>query len=258
LAELLASEEEGPLAVERLAAALGIIEKPTPSEEIFWAVRILLETLARARPLIVVVEDVHWAEATFLDLLEYLLGFATGPLLLVCSARTDLFELRPDWSRPRPHATTLLLEPLAEADSELLVDRLLAGAGLPERLRGGIVETAEGNPLFLEQMLALARESGDGEIALPPTIQALLAERLDRLQPGERLIAEAASVEGRLFHRGTVAALLSEADRDLLASGLVALVRKELVRPDRSEFPGDDGFRTRSCSSARRPFGMAS
>jgi class 3 adenylate cyclase/tetratricopeptide (TPR) repeat protein len=242
LNELLGEEDEGPLAVQRLAAALGLVETPTPSEEIFWAVRILFERLARKHPLIAVVDDIHWAEPTFLDMLEYLAGFARGQILLICNARPDLFDSRPDWSRPRPSATTLVLERLNENDSKTLVDELLAGSTHAEALGRRIVETAEGNPLFIEQMLALARESKD-EIAIPPTIQALLAERLDRLPPSERAIAEAASVEGRLFHRGTVAALLPDAERDLLAGGLVALVRKELARPDRSEFPGDDGFR---------------
>jgi tetratricopeptide (TPR) repeat protein len=243
LEELLATEEEGSLAVERLAAALGLVDTPAPSEEIFWAVRILFEKLARERPLIVVLDDVHWAEATFLDLVEYLIGFAAGPLLLLAGARPDLLERRPEWTQPRPQATTLMLQTLSEDDAELLVDGLLPAAGLDERLRRQIMQRAEGNPLFLEQMLALARDDPYGDIAIPATIQALLAERLDRLPPAERAIAEAASVEGRLFHRGTVAALLPSADRDLLAAGLIALVRKELVRPDRSEFPGDDGFR---------------
>jgi tetratricopeptide (TPR) repeat protein len=242
LDELLAEEDEGPLAVERLAAALGLVETPTQSEEIFWAVRVLFEKLARERPLVAVVDDIHWAEPTLLDMLEYLAGFASGPIFLICNARPDLFESRPDWSRPRPSATTLVLEPLDENDSKTLVDQLLAGSAHAEALGSRIVETAEGNPLFIEQMLALARESKD-EIAIPPTIQALLAERLDRLPPSERAIAEAASVEGRLFHRGTVAALLPDTERNLLAGGLVALVRKEFARPDRSEFPGDDGFR---------------
>jgi tetratricopeptide (TPR) repeat protein len=248
LEALLASEkeeegEEALLVVERLAAALGLSDAPAPSEEIFWAARIFLERIARERPLVVVLDDVHWAEATLLDLIEYLLGFASGPLVLVCSARPDLFDTRPDWSRPRPRARTVVLEPLPAADAELLVERLPAGAALPERLRGRILETAEGNPLFIEQMLALVREGGNGELAVPPTVQALLAERLDRLPRGERAIAEVGSVEGRLFHRGTVAAVLSEGDRDLLGAGLVALVRKDLIRADRSEFPGDDGFR---------------
>jgi class 3 adenylate cyclase/tetratricopeptide (TPR) repeat protein len=242
LNELLAEEDEGPLAVERLGAALGLVETPTPSEEIFWAVRVLFEKLARKRPLVAIVDDIHWAEPTLLDMLEYLAGFARGPIFLICNARPDLFDSRPDWSRPRPRATTLVLEPLDESESKTLVDELLAGTARAEALGSRIVETAEGNPLFIEQMLALARESKD-EIGIPPTIQALLAERLDRLPPGERAIAEAASVEGRLFHRGTVAALLPDTERDLLAGGLIALVRKELARPDRSEFPGDDGFR---------------
>jgi class 3 adenylate cyclase len=243
LEQLLATEEEGPLAVERIAAALGLSGTPTPSEEIFWAVRILFEKLVRERPLVVLLEDVHWAEATFLDLVEYLLGFATGPLLLLAAARPDLLERRPEWSQPRERTTTLLLQALGEEDADLLIDSLRPETGLDADLRRRIMQTAEGNPLFLEQMLALAREDPEGEITIPPTIQALLAERLDRLPPAERAIAEAASVEGRLFHRGTVSALLPKAERELLAAGLLALVRKDLVRPDRSEFPGDDGFR---------------
>jgi class 3 adenylate cyclase/tetratricopeptide (TPR) repeat protein len=243
LEALLASEEDGLLVVERLAAALGLSDTSTPSEEIFWAVRMFFERLARDGPLVLVLDDVHWAEPTFLDLVECLLGFVSGPLLLVCGARPDLFDTRADWWRPRPRSTTLVLEPLLEGDSELLVTRLLASAALPVEVRGRIVEAAEGNPLFLEQMLAHARESGNGELAVPPTIQALLAARLDRLPPAERAIAEVGAVEGRLFHRGTVATLLSEDERNHLASDLVGLVRKELIRPDRSEFPGDDGFR---------------
>jgi hypothetical protein len=147
LDELLTGEDEGLLAVERLAAALGLVETPTPSEEIFWAVRVLFEKLARERPLIAVVDDIHWAEPTLLDMLEYLVGFATGPIFLICNARPDLFDSRPDWSRPRPSATTLVLEPLAENDSKTLVDQLLAGRPRAEALCRRIVETAEGNPL---------------------------------------------------------------------------------------------------------------
>jgi predicted ATPase len=247
LDELLAFEEEGLLARQRLATALGLSETPTPSEEIFWAVRFLFEKLARERPLVVVLDDVHWAEPTFLDLVEYVVGFAAGPLLLVCSARPDLFDIRPDWSRPRLRATTLVLEPLAETDSEMLVGGLLAGAGLPEGVRRQIVETAEGNPLFLEQMLAFACESDTGEVAVPPTIQALLAARLDRLPPGERAISESASVEGRLFHRGTVAALLPEAHVNSSALASSRSCAKNLSGPIAPSFPVTMAFASRIC-----------
>ena len=117
-------------------------------------------------------------------------------------------------------------------------------ATCPSRVRRRIVETAEGNPLFVEQMLAMLADDPDAaDDAVPPTIQALLAARIDRLEPEERAVVQRASVEGRLFHRGAVAELLRQRDGDGLGGDLLALVRKEFVRPDRSLFPGDDGFR---------------
>src|SRR5204862_2979264 len=106
-----------------------------------------------------------------------------------------------------------------------------------------IVQVAEGNPLFLEEMFALVRDSGDAAVEVPPTIQALLAARLDQLDPAERLVLERGSVEGRTFHRGAVAAL-SQGDGSV-DQRLLALVRKELVRPDRAQLTGDDAYRFR-------------
>src|SRR5207245_5131611 len=132
------------------------------------------------------------------------------------------------------------LEPLAEEETERLVEEL---RDVPEETKARIVEAAEGKPLFVEQLLAMQAEAGDGELEIPPTIQALLAARIDRLEPEERAVLERASVEGRMFHRGAVADLLPETARARVGGHLMTLVRKEFIRPDRTLFPGDDGFR---------------
>jgi class 3 adenylate cyclase/tetratricopeptide (TPR) repeat protein len=242
--ELLRDEEDADLIAVRIAAATGQVESAGTAEETFWAVRKLFEALARNRALIVVLDDVQWAEPTFLDLVEYLVAFSSGaPILLVCVARAELLDTRPAWTASRPNVTSLLLEPLAERDTSELVERLPEGQDLSRDVRDRILAAAEGNPLFVEQMLALQAERGDGELDVPPTIQALLASRIDRLEPDERVLIERASVEGRLFHRDAVAQLAPEHVRPTVATHLLALVRKELIRPDRAEFAGDDGFR---------------
>jgi class 3 adenylate cyclase/tetratricopeptide (TPR) repeat protein len=232
--------DDGELVGERVAGAVGLGETTARTEEIFWAVRRLFESLADKRPLLVVLDDVHWAEPTFLDLVEYLLAFARGPIFLVCAARPDLFDVRPSWAAPRRGATLVSLQPLSDAESEALV----AGRAAPLPARR-VVEAAEGNPLFLEQLLAFESENGreGGGRAPPPTIQALLAARIDRLEESERAVLERASVEGRLFHLGAVSELLPEEMRPLTGASVLSLIRKELVRPDESLFPGDDGFR---------------
>ena len=238
LQELLAADEEAGLVAERIAGAVGAASTPTAApEETYWAFRRLFEALAADRPLIVVVEDVHWAEPTLLDLLEYVAGFSSSaPILLLCVARPDLLESRPSWAAPRPNAAVVSLQPLSEQASRELVERLLGQVDNP------VIQAAEGNPLFVEQLVAMRTEDG-GEVAVPPTLQALLAERIDRLEPDERAAVERAAVEGRSFHRGAVAELLPPPVRAMLGAALVALVRKDFIRPDRAEFRGDDGFR---------------
>jgi class 3 adenylate cyclase/predicted ATPase len=241
---LVVGEEHAGLIAERVAAAIGQAESGGETEETFWAVRKVLESLARERPAIVVLDDLHWAEPTFLDLVEYLVAFSSGaPILLVCVARAELLDARPAWTAPRPNASSILLEPLAEDDTGELIELLLEGPELSPDTRERILDTAEGNPLFVEQMLALRAESGNGELEVPPTIQALLASRIDRLGEDERSVIERASVEGRLFHRGAVSELAPANVRPAVSTHLLGLVRKELVRPDRAEFAGDDGFR---------------
>jgi tetratricopeptide (TPR) repeat protein len=232
--------DDADLAVIRIEAALGGTGTPVSPEEIAWGVRRLFEALAARGPLVVVFDDIHWAEPAFLDLIEYVASFAQDvPVLLLCTARPDLFELRPSWTAPKPNATVITLQALSETDSELLVERL---GDLPVERRERIVQAAEGNPLFVEQLVAIQAEGGD-ELEVPPTLQALLAARIDRLDEQERGAAQRGSVEGRLFHRGAVAALLPEPERAEVGAHLLSLVRKELIRPDRATLPGDDAFR---------------
>ena len=190
------------LARARIGAALG--DGSASGEEIAWGFRKLFEALAQELPLIVVLDDIHWAEPTLLDLIEYLAAFASdAPILLLCSGRPDLFERRAAWATPKPNATLVALEPLAQGQVETLIEDL---GGLPAEAKRRITEAAEGNPLFVEQLVAHQADSGNGNGApqIPPTLQALLAARIDRLEPDERAVIERASVEGRLFHRGSV------------------------------------------------------
>src|SRR5438034_3621935 len=156
-------------------------------------------------------------------------------------ARPELLDRRPGWAGGKLNATTVLLEPLTPQETDELIERL---APVDDALRTRIREAAEGNPLFVEEMLAMVRESGNGgEVLVPPTIQALLAARLDQLDPSERAVLERGAVEGKVFHRGAVEALTPEETQ--VSARLMALVRKELVRPDRAQLAGDDAFRFR-------------
>jgi class 3 adenylate cyclase/tetratricopeptide (TPR) repeat protein len=224
-----------------LRSLLGESELPASAEEIAWGFRKLLEQEARSRPLVVVFDDLQWAEETLFELVEHVADLSRdAPVLLLCMARPELLERRPSWGGGKWNATTVLLEPLDAEETERLLSEL--GEVSPE-LHERIVQVAEGNPLFLEEMLALVRDSGGTQTEVPPTIQALLAARLDQLDPAERAVLEHGAVEGRTFHRGAVLALGDtdgEVDRRL-----IALVRKELVRPDRGLLAGDDAYRFR-------------
>jgi class 3 adenylate cyclase/tetratricopeptide (TPR) repeat protein len=226
---------------EPLRSLLGETETTAAAAEIAWGFRKLLEQEAQEQPLVVVLDDLHWGEETLLDLVEHVADLSRdAPLLLLCLARPELLERRPSWGGGKWNATTVLLEPLDAAETESLLAEL---GGVGDDLRDRILQVAEGNPLFLEEMLGLVRDSGGEAIEVPPTIQALLAARLDQLDSAERSVLERGSVEGRTFHRGAVAALT---DGDgAVDQRLVALVRKELVRPDRPQLAGDDAYRFR-------------
>jgi class 3 adenylate cyclase/tetratricopeptide (TPR) repeat protein len=259
LGALLADAEQRER-IEPLVAGLLSWGEPGQTEDAFWAVRKLFEHLARDPPLVVVFDDVHWAEPTFLDLLEHLADWTRdAALLLVCVARPELLEVRPGWGGGKLNATAILLEPLGAEDSSALVDNLLGRADIPVAARVRILSAAEGNPLFVEEMLGMLIDDGllrfeDGgwravedlaDLTVPPTIQLLLAARLDRLDAEERAVIERGAVEGKVFHSGAVATLTPEAHRLGVPSRLLALARKELIRPDRAEFAGEDAFRFR-------------
>jgi len=216
-------------------------------QETQLAFRRLLESRASERPQIVVLDDIQWAEPTFLDLVEHVADFSRdAPIFLLCVARTELLDLRPGWGGGKMNASSILLEPLSGDDCEALIENLLGDAELDERTRDRITGASEGNPLFVEEMLAMVREGGgNGEVVVPPTIHALLQARLDQLGLDERVVIERGSVEGEVFHRGSVAQLSPDSSRPDLEAHLSALVRKELIRPNSSTFVGDDAFRFR-------------
>jgi len=240
-------EDESAAAV--VAALLGETAQPITADEIAWAFRKTLEQAAAERPLVCVFDDLHWAESSLLDLVEHVADWSReAPILLLCMARPELLDRRPGWAGGKMNATAVLLEPLSPQHTDELIEALLAGTELPKAelgstLRARIRDAAEGNPLFVEEMLALVRASGDGEVVVPPTIQALLAARLDQLDPSERAVLERGAIEGKIFHRSAVEALAPEESQ--VATQLLALVRKELVRPDRTQLAGDDAFRFR-------------
>ena len=229
---------------QALEALLGEAETPTSPEEIAWSVRKRFEAAALERPLVVVFDDAHWGEPTFLDLVEHVADLSRdAPILLLCLARPELLERRPGWGGGKLNATTILLEPLDAAETEELIDSLLGGEELDPDLVARIRAAAEGNPLYVEEMLAMVRASGERDIVVPPTIKALLAARLDQLDPSERRVLERGAVEGQLFHSAAVEAIAR--DHSPVDRQLVALVRKELVRPDQPQIPVGDAYRFR-------------
>jgi class 3 adenylate cyclase len=229
------------VAADALRTLLGGEGLSTSTTEAARAFRRLLETLALASPLVVVFDDIHWGEPTFLELVEHVADLSRdAPILLLCVARPELLDRRVGWAGGKLNATTSLLEPLDAVSTDELIDALLAGAALEEALRVRIRSAAGGNPLFVEEMLSLVRDGDGNGVVVPPTIQALLAARLDQLDPTERGVLERGSVEGKEFHRGAVAALApTEAAPD---AQLVTLVRKDLIRPDRATLQGEDAY----------------
>jgi class 3 adenylate cyclase/tetratricopeptide (TPR) repeat protein len=259
LAALLADAEDGDR-IARLVGGLFGWADPAGPEDSQWGVRKLFERLAKDRPLVVLFDDIHWAEPLLLDLIDHLADWTRdAELLLVCVARPELLEIRPGWGGGKMNATSILLEPLGGDEAGALLDNLLGGADLPGAARGRILAAAEGNPLFVEEMVGMLIDDGllrsEGgvwravddlaDLTVPPTIQLLLAARLDRLDAEERAVIERGAVEGKVFHTGAVASLVSEGLRGQVRPRLLALARKELIRPDRAEFAGEDAFRFR-------------
>ena len=241
------------------AVGLGGPEGGT-SEKIFWSARRLFEVVAGRRPLVVVFDDLHWAEPTFLDLVEHVADLSRdAPIVVLCMARPELLDARPGWGGGKLNATSILLEPLSGDDTRVLIDNLLSGGNLQSETAARIADATEGNPLFAEELLAmliddglLRRDAGHWTVAegltdlpVPPTIHALLGARLEALPDHERSLLAHASVEGTEFHRGALDALAPESLAPDVERGLTALVRRDIIRPDRSTFVDDDTFRFR-------------
>ena len=257
---LLAGEPEEERVVSLVGSLLGIGDSAPAADELFWAIRRTFEAMARQRPLVLVFDDIHWGQPTFLDLVDHIADWTRdAPILLIAMARPELLEQRPAWGGGKRSATTIQLEPLSDLESEELVTSLLGRADLPAEFRNQISHAAEGNPLFVEELLGKLIDdgflvqagggwaaSGDlGQLAIPPTIQALLAARLDGLGSEERTVIERASVEGKVFHRGAVTEMAPESMRSHVRERLANLMRMELVRPDQASFAGEEAYRFR-------------
>jgi class 3 adenylate cyclase/tetratricopeptide (TPR) repeat protein len=218
-----------PLA--EIAPLAGEIDFAANRDEIALQTRRILERLACKQPLLVVFDDLQWAEPTFLDLVDHVTDLARdAPMLVLCVARPELLDHRPGWGGGKLNATTMLLEALTADESTRLVDNLLL-TRVDTETKERIAAAAEGNPLFVEEMLAMVTDGSDGELAVPPTIQALLAARLDRLPPDERTAVECAAVQGQEFRLAALASLVPEPLAGRLAEIQQSLVRKDVVRP---------------------------
>ncbi|MEX0993348.1 MAG: adenylate/guanylate cyclase domain-containing protein [Solirubrobacterales bacterium] len=208
------------------------VEDPQRMRETFFsAVRSCIEAIARRKPLVLVFEDIHWADHGMLDLIEYLAQWVRAPLLILCLARDDLLERRAGWGGGRLDATSIVLEPLSDDETRELIASLL-GEGKGSDAVGAVAERAGGNPFFVEEMVrTLAEREGDGAVELPDTVQGLLAARLDSLEPFERRLVQHASVVGRTFWEGSLSEVASQEGADL-GRGLTALQEKDIVVPD--------------------------
>src|SRR6185436_1991672 len=213
-----------------------------PVEELMWGGRRLLETIAAQRPLVLLVDDLHWAEPTFLEFLDHLLETVdNASLLILGSSRHEISERHPEWTAA--HLPMLItLEPLSDADAGKIVEELLGS--LEPSVRARIAAVAEGNPLYVEQIVSMLVETGaiergaEGWVAkrgsdhlqIPPTVQALVAARLDALQAEERAVVDPASVIGLTFAFEAISELVEEPVRQGIGQDLEVLVTKQLVR----------------------------
>ena len=240
----IAGQGETDRLTEAVAEALVKGDSSSSREAVFVGFRRLLESAAEQRPVVAVFEDVHWAEPTLLDLIEYLAERGgESPLLLLCLARLELLEERPTWAIGKQNVSSILLEELTEAEAEQMIAALAPDLDADTRRRA--MAAAEGNPLYLGQIVAMLSEGGlpAGEVPIPPTIQALLNARLDRLGPGERAVIDRAAVIGKEFWEDAIEQLLPEEARPFVPRHLTSLVRRQLLMPAHSLPGGGDGYR---------------
>jgi DNA-binding SARP family transcriptional activator/tetratricopeptide (TPR) repeat protein len=231
---LLDGEADAEAVAQQLHRALGPgTQGRTAAAEIFWAARRFLEALARHRPALVIFEDLHWAEPTFLDLIESLaLQPGRSPIVMVCIARPELLDHRPAWAAEADRAMSIQLTPLGEGPAAALLDSLSADQRIAPATRARLIDTAGGNPLYLEQLAVSLSEQKGSDIrpALPPTIQALLSARLQRLGPGASSVLVRAAIIGKDFGEQEIRELLPVEARSPLSRNLQTLVAKGLVQ----------------------------
>jgi class 3 adenylate cyclase/tetratricopeptide (TPR) repeat protein len=232
IAGLVKDVDDAEAIADRVASAVGLSEQSFAVADLFWGARRLLESLAADKPLIVFIDDIHWAEETFLDFLVHVVNAVKDrPILVLCSARPEILDEHETWLE-QPNVERVDLQPLSSADVEAMIDRLLGSAELSVDTRARVLDAAEGNPLYVEQMVSMVRErGGDGEIVVPPTISALLAARLDNLTREERAVVEPASVIGLVFAEAAVEAMVPQLLIPTVPDHLSVLDRKQFVHP---------------------------
>ncbi|HET7472555.1 MAG TPA: AAA family ATPase [Candidatus Limnocylindrales bacterium] len=220
--------------VDRVASAVGLASRSHPVAELFWGVRKLFEAQAALHPLVILIDDIHWAESTFLDLLDHLTeSVRDAPILILCSARPEVAEVHAEWLASSS-VERVELKPLGAAEVETMIDRLLAGTEVPPETKAKVIAAAEGNPLYIEQIVTLLRErdpGAGGDVVVPPTISALLAARLDGLSRAERAVVDPAAVIGLSFPGAAITHLVPDAIRNEVDDHLIALDRKQFVHP---------------------------
>jgi class 3 adenylate cyclase/tetratricopeptide (TPR) repeat protein len=219
-------------------------EDPAALRELFFsAVRSMVEAMARRRPVILVFEDIHWADAGMLDLIEYLAQWVHGPLMMICLARDELLEERQSFGGGRRNAQKIILDPLTAEDTRALVTALLPPETIADDVIPMVMTRAGGNPFFVEEMIRRVVEEGSAEnLEMPDTVQALLAARLDGLEPFERSLVQQAAVFGRTFWEGSLAALARAEGQDL-RTALRALEEKDIIVSEGSVAGGVEGER---------------
>jgi class 3 adenylate cyclase/tetratricopeptide (TPR) repeat protein len=227
------------------SGVLQAVKAERSQQEIAWAARAWAEKLAEPQPLVLVFEDIHWAEEPMLELIEHLGTWVRNvPLLLLCLARPELLDIRPGWGGGRVRATAIELEPLSDADSETLIAALLDHDDLPSAARTALLEKTEGNPLFVEETIRMLSEANGAPVErIPDTLQALIAARIDHLRPGEKSVLQRAAVIGRTFWAGAVEYLGGEADGELEPLLDDLLLREFVLTEPRSTISGEDAYR---------------
>lgn len=206
----------------------------------FSAVRAFVEAMTGRGPVVLAFEDIHWADSGMLDLIEYLAQWVHGPLLLVCLARDELLDRRRDWGAARRRSSTIALDPLDAAEARDLVTALLEGREPTGQLAAAIAQRSGGNPFFAEEMVRRLSEEASTASVLPDSVQAVLAARLDALDPFERQIVQQAAVVGRTFWPSSLESVAQRAGREL-APALASLREKEILVPGDGAALGDEG-----------------